>query len=75
MGRLTGRERRVIQAAHDRISREKADPVEFACCGNCDYLIKVYEGEDGPTKPCPRCHWNRHRMGGSWNWRWLVNAR
>jgi hypothetical protein len=58
-----------------RQERKGANPVEFACCGDCDYLIKVYEGEDGSTKPCPRCGWNRHNMGGSWNWRALANGR
>ena len=71
---LSRSERRSIQAARDRTRRGSAEPVEFACCGGCDYLIKVYLGEDGPTKACPRCGWTRHLMGGSWNWRSLANA-
>ena len=75
MERLSRKERREIQAARDRVKREKVCPVEFACCGACDYLIKVYPEEDGPTKACPGCGWTRHVMGGSWGWRVLANAR
>ena len=74
MERLSRKERRAIQSARDRARREREQPVEFACCGACDYLIKVYLGEDGTAKPCPRCGWNRHVMGGSWGWRALANA-
>ena len=55
----------MVQGARDRIMRDKRCPIEFGCCGACDYLIKVYLGEDGPTKACPRCAWTRHVMGGS----------
>jgi uncharacterized paraquat-inducible protein A len=75
MARLTRKERRAIQSARDRTRREEANPVEFACCGACEYLIKVYQGEHGPTKPCPRCDWDRHVMGGRWNWRALASIR
>ena len=74
MERLSRKERRAVQSERDRRRRQKVCPVEFAWCGACDYLIKVYRGEDGPTKPCPRCGWNRHRMGVSWEWRALVNT-
>ncbi len=57
-----------MQGALDRVKREKGRPVEFAWCGACEYLIKVYLGEEGPTKACHRCGWNRHAMGGSWGW-------
>ena len=73
MERLSRNERRSIQAARDRARRERDQPVEFACCGACDYLIKVYPGEDGLAKACPRCGWNCHVMGGSWAWRALAN--
>ena len=75
MERLSQRERRTMQSARERDRRSREEPVEFACCGACDYLIKVYRGEDGPTKPCPRCRWNRHLMGGSWGWRGLACPR
>ena len=75
MERPTRKERRAMQSARDRARREEVTPVEFACCGACDYLIKVYQGEDGPTKPCPRCGWDHHVMGGSWNWRALASIR
>ena len=74
MERLSRKERRAIQAARDRARREREQPVEFACCGACDYLINVYLGEDGPAKACPRCGWNRHMMGGSRAWRALARA-
>lgn len=74
MERLSRKERRAIQSARERAKREMEQPVEFACCGACDYLIKVYQGEYGPTMPCPRCGWNRHLMGGSWNWRALADV-
>ncbi len=74
MGSLSRRERRANQGARERSKREKLSPVEFACCGACDYLIKVYLGEDGPTKVCPRCGWTRHAKGGSWGWRALANV-
>jgi uncharacterized paraquat-inducible protein A len=69
MQRLSRKERRELQRARDRCRREQDPPIEFACCGRCDYLIKVYRGEDGPTKACPRCGWSRHVRGGSWDWR------
>ncbi len=69
MERLSRKERRLNQGARDRAMRERGSPVEFVCCGDCDYLIKVYLGEDGSAKACPRCGWNRHVMGGSWGWR------
>ena len=75
MKRISRKERRLNQGARDRLQRERCRPVEFACCGACDYLIEVYLGEDGPTKACPRCGWNRHVMGGSWGWRGLANVR
>ncbi len=53
----------------------KGAPLNIACCGACDYLIKVYLGEDGPTKVCPRCSWTRHVMGGSWGYRTLADVR
>ena len=71
---LSRKERRAIQSACDRVRRERELPVEFACCGVCDYLIKVYRKEDGPTKAYPRCGWTRHVMGGSWGWRALANV-
>lgn len=71
---LSRRERRLNQAARDRARRDRNEPVEFAHCGSCDYLIKVYLGEDGPTKDCLRCGWTRHVMGGSWSWRSLANV-
>ena len=67
MERMTRKERRAMQAAREQAKREEEEPVEFACCGACDCLIKVYQGEHGPTKPCPRCGWSRNLMGGSWN--------
>ena len=75
MERETRKERREIQGACDCVKEEKGCPVEFASCGACDYLIKVYPGEHGPTKTCPRCGWTRHAMGGNWGWRALANAR
>ncbi len=75
MERISRKERRAIQGACDRAKRENGCPVEFACCGACDYLIKVYLGEDGPTKECPRCGWNRHVMGGSWGLQATANVR
>ena len=75
MERISRKERRLIQAVRDRVMREKGCPVEFVCCAVCDYLIKVYPEEDGPTKACPRCGWTRHVVGGSWSWRALANAR
>jgi len=74
MEHLSRKDRRAIQAARDRNRRERGQPVEFACCGACDYLIRVYLGEDGPAKACPRCGWSSHKMGGTWTWRALVNA-
>ncbi len=74
MEHLSRKDRRAIQAARDRIRRERGQPVEFANCGACDYLIRVYLGEDGPAKACPRCGWSNHMMGGSWAWRALVKA-
>ena len=65
MERISRKERRLVQGARDRIMRDQRCPIEFVCCGACDYLIKVYLGEDGPTKACPRCAWTRHVMGGS----------
>ena len=65
MERISRKERRLVQGARDRIMRDKRCPIEFVCCGACDYLIKAYLGEDGPTKACPRCAWTRHVMGGS----------
>ena len=64
MERMSRRERRTIQGALDRIRRERVCPVEMACCGVCDYLIRVYLGEDGLTKACPRCSRNRQLVGG-----------
>lgn len=75
MERTSRRDRRLIQGASDRIVREMASPVEFACCGACANLIEVYPGEDGPTKPCPRCAWTRYSIGGSWGWRDSANVR
>ena len=75
MERISRRERRAIQGARDRVMREKGCPTEFVCCGACDYVIKVYPEEDGPTKTCPRCGWTRHVVGGSWNLRDLDNVR
>ena len=75
MERPNRKTRRANQVGRHRVVMEYEQPVEFACCGSCDHLIKVYQGEDGPTKPCPRCGWNRHLMGGSWNWRGLANVR
>ena len=49
MERISRKERRLVQGARDRIMRDKRCPIEFVCCGACDYLIKVYLGEDGPT--------------------------
>ncbi len=43
----------MVQGARDRIMRDKRCPIEFVCCGACDYLIKVYLGEDGQRKPAP----------------------
>ena len=74
MERLSRKDRRAIQAVRDRARRERGQPVEFVCCGACDYLIRVYLGEEGPAKACPRCGWNTHVMGGSWAWRALANA-
>jgi uncharacterized paraquat-inducible protein A len=74
MERTFRKERRLLQGGRDRVMREKCCPVELVCCGVCDYLIKVYLGENGPTKACPRCGWTRHLMGGSWRWRPLVNV-
>ena len=72
MQKLTRRQRKAKQAAQERAQRNGPKPVEFACCGACNHLIKVFRGEDGPHKPCPRCGWDRHRIGGSWNWRHLA---
>ena len=47
MERISRKERRLVQGARDRIMRDKRCPIEFVCCGACDYLIKVYLGEDG----------------------------
>ena len=74
MERKTRKQRREKQGACDRNKREKGCPVEFACCGACDFLIEVYQGEDGPTKACPQCGWTSHVMGGSWGWRGLANV-
>jgi uncharacterized paraquat-inducible protein A len=74
MEQLSRKERRLIQGTRDRFKRDKGRPDEFACCGMCDYLIQVYRDEDGPTKACPRCAWDRHVMGGSWGWRALANV-
>ena len=71
---LSRSERRSNQSARDRARRDHNEPVEFALCGSCDHLIKVYLGEDGSTKACPRCGWTGHLMGGSWNWRSLVKV-
>ncbi len=75
MERTSRKERRLIQGARDRVIREKGSPIEVVCCGVCDYLIKVYLGENGPTKACPRCAWSRHVMGGSWSWRTPADVR
>ena len=75
MERISRKERRLNQGARDRVMREKGCPIEFACCGACDYLIRVYPGEDGATKACSRCGWARHALGGSWGWRGLASVR
>ncbi len=74
MERLSRKVSRAQQGARDRARRQRRQPIEFACCGACDYLIQVYLGEDGSNKPCPRCGWNRHRMGGSWDCRALATV-
>ena len=74
MERISRKERRLVQGARDRIMRDKRCPIEFACCGACDYLIRVCLGENGRAKACPQCGWNLHVMGGRWAWRALANA-
>ena len=75
MEHLSRKDRRAIQAARDRARREREQPVDFACCGGCDHLIRVYLGEEAQALAGPRCGWSSHKMGGSWAWRALENAR
>ena len=41
MGRISRQKRRLVQGARDRVMREKGCPIEFVCCGVCDYLFQT----------------------------------